>query len=281
VLQEWNYSQRNSTYFEFSKLKFKETSKIKQFPDRFATAFGMHGETSQGDQMLKFAWLLVFVAVPSVADPFPTYQFFYTCASGVVDCGNFDRNDNNLGDFGMTGIVPTNWPAGQPTGGLNVLMSNKEGQVLGYAASTTGNAIVYGFDGHVTCVGGCNDENFQPEGINDNGLFLFNGPPPCFPYGCIGFGSQANSALPPAIEALTDPGVVDLVNFTLPGAVDNTTLLGINDQNQILLTYDFSSGQSITGVLSPSTVPEPPSVALLITAIGVCGALRRRRVPSK
>src|SRR5579862_2022625 len=102
---------------------------------------------------------LFSITLPAKADlvEIPTYKYFYTCASGVENCATFDLNHNFYGGFGLANVVPTNWPSPvtycsvtvTPScyGGFLAIMSNKEGEVLGKAESTTGGGLAYGFNG--------------------------------------------------------------------------------------------------------------------------------------
>jgi hypothetical protein len=110
---------------------------------------------------------LIAIGLPAMADTFPvsgipTYRYFYTCDSGVVDCINFDRNQDYYGNFGTNGTVPTNWIGSGPAD-FKAFVSNENGEVLGKLHTTTGGALSYGYQGVVTCLrGSCNDEAGEP-----------------------------------------------------------------------------------------------------------------------
>ena len=249
--------------------------------------------------MLKLILTLTLLATPAMATTddtlkgIPTYRYFYSCNSGVVDCVNFDRNNTLNGDFGWglnpgtnicsqdpsapaCAVIPTNWPAGASYcwidyngpcyGGFRLLMSNKEGDVLGYAGSTTGDALTYGSNGQLTCLFSCNDANWGPGGINDNGLYVFftgiNG--------YIGYGSNEFASLIPG-------GALDLRNFH--SAIYDVEPRGINDANQILVKLDTPGPGGGMGVLSPTELdlPEPSGLILLATVVCFCIVLLRRK----
>ena len=69
--------------------------------------------------MFKLALTLTLLALPATATTddilkgIPTYRYFYSCDSGVVDCVNFDRNNTLNGDFGWA--VPSSGLAELPT----------------------------------------------------------------------------------------------------------------------------------------------------------------------
>jgi hypothetical protein len=148
------------------------------------------------------------------------------------------------------------------TNGFKAVMSNHAGQVLGTIDSTTGNALAYGFQGQVTCVLlQCTDLGWDPAGINARGLYVFN----TGIGAVIGFGSTEFSLLQsgsPYIDLLNDDAVFA-----------NQYAFGINDQDQVLM----GGGSRPSGVLSPSAIPEPSGIALLITVLGILSFIVLRR----
>jgi hypothetical protein len=211
---------------------------------------------------------LLSITLPALADPLPTYNYFYTCSSGVENCTTFDRSNNYYGDFGMNGLVPVNWPPSvMPALTFKAKISNKEGQALGYVYNTTGGALAYGSDGIVTCLFSClNDETYPVFGLNDNGLYVFQ---LNLPGVWIGLGTTEFARL----------GDVFL-NYSFSVPVDFEPL-GINDANQILVRFSDATGSgafSGDGILSPTSIPEPSSIALVATVIGVLVCWPGRRV---
>ncbi len=230
--------------------------------------------------MYRSICMYVLFALPAMADlaGIPTYRYFYTCDSGVVDCVNFDRNHNYFGDYGMSGVVPANWPDGVDGGGLWVAVSNHKGEVFGLVFSETGHGLAYGYGGQVVCVGGlrfdCTDLDWAAIGINDNGLYVFDtghGP-------CIGFGFDGIADLGGC--DIAEYSVLDVPNFPKYSLV---YALGINDENQVLATVELCTfdgcapGGPITGVFSPTPVPEPSLPGVLAAILSACIVLARRK----
>jgi hypothetical protein len=220
---------------------------------------------------------LATVDVSMTLPGIPLYRYFYSCSSGVVDCVNFDRNQNYYGDFGMNGLVPTNWGNGPAS--FHVDMSNKRGEVIGRVNAINADSMAYGLNGVVMCVaGGCRDMADHPVALNDNGLFLFySGYGPSCAY--IGYGFNEIAELGPSTMGVgTSCGLADVLhlsNFQF-GEIRGVGTLGINNDNQILANILTEQGP-VQGVLSPSAVPEPTTLALLTTVlVGTAWKLRSR-----
>jgi len=93
--------------------------------------------------------LVLTLALPIWADPFPTYSYFYSCDSGVVDCTAFPRHW--YGDYGMNGIAPdSEYPGFQ----FHATASNVRGEAIGADVGGTPVAFeaAYGKDGVITAL---------------------------------------------------------------------------------------------------------------------------------
>lgn len=216
---------------------------------------------------------ILLVAKPAVADmaEIPTYKYFYSCDSGVENCATFDKGQTYYGDFGMNGLIPTNFNVNEgPIGGFVAIFSNTEGEVLGKNMGETSRIVSYGVGGTIVCVGpqsyGCRDTDDIPEGINENGLYIFASSSG-LPCGYVGLGFRTFDPLGPCDRSgVTFPDILKLGNFNLPDG-DFARPLGINNENQILVDIADQDGRTLTeGIISPTPVPEP-SIFALLTAV--------------
>lgn len=88
-------------------------------------------------------FLALAVIQPAAADSFPTYNYFYSCDSGVVDCSTFQPH--YYGDFGMTDPpVVIGLPSGDYFGKSTVIASNVLGEVIEDTLEESGSEMAYG-----------------------------------------------------------------------------------------------------------------------------------------
>ncbi len=218
--------------------------------------------------MLKLLPFLLLLAAPAQAD---TFNFFYPCASGVVDCSAFPKH--NYGEFEMTGPnLPLSSDPGI-TGGKNyntaVTESNIHGQVLGIMWTVYSGAYAFtGIGGIIHPELSTNgvDGRFAPVDINNNGMYAIN----------IQGGSNGSYVVVghDNLTALLDGPALAAQLGALAVGVGGDVAYGLNDENQLLVdlsvVYDGPSQINIVrGVLSPTAVPEPSALLLLATAIGI------------
>jgi hypothetical protein len=229
----------------------KNAERREHFPG-FVSSVAVIVSGLEDTHMLRLLPILLLSAVALWGDSFPTYSYFYSCDSGLVDCAAFPRHHN--GDFGMSGlqyISPTS--AFDGLAEITISESNTRGEVIGSAffanAPVAYSAPIYGFAGNLFCFGGagCTDSLIHPIDINNSGLSLwsFDGIPSL---------ASASNVVPLDIH-LDGVKVSPSIGFML---------LGINDSDQLLAVLP-GRGE---GVLSPfeiPAVPEPSSVFLLVT----------------
>jgi hypothetical protein len=210
----------------------------------------------------------------------PTYSYFYTCASGVIDCNTGFQNHN----YGIAGPgFPVTGP-GPPleSGFYSPVATNPRGESVGFIGWSQ--FVAPGYEsatGQVYCVypgklvpttssGTCTDDSIYPRDILDDGLYTFNGD----------IGPLIGSG----------PDVMFLESaLNLPFLVFGVdSILGMNDQDQLLVNLELLSPtetgpKTALGVLSPFAVPEPFSVVLLLTVIAalVVACRWRRRMHAK
>lgn len=208
------------------------------------------------------------VVTPAAADSFPTYSYFYSCDSGVVDCSTF--HSHYYGDFGMA-----NPPVviGLPSyiGIASVIASNVLGEVIEDVRESTGSEEGYGVGGHVYDLDCC-DANVISGDINNEGVYVF-GPVNGGGFG-LSIGSDGTRRL-----ASVDPGNMP-TGFL--GSISYTTVDAINESDQVLV--DLLIGDPLTGsrteergVFSPFAVPEPSSLCLLLTILLGSAWIARQR----
>jgi hypothetical protein len=217
--------------------------------------------------------MLLILAMPALADtvPIPTYNYFYPCSSGVVDCSSFSKHW--YGDFGLTGVTPVELQSLLgPTSTGAIISSNARGQVVGNISDArlfNDGTPTFGYAGEMHCFGGsCSDTSFRFTDINDKGL-------------AVGFEQIG-------------PGVLLIANFdanywplslntfgTGYTAVGRSVL--INDFDMVLVNAQpLVGGPTILGVFSPTPIPEPASVLLLGTVIAVFSfSIRRQRAKKR
>jgi hypothetical protein len=181
----------------------------------------------------------------------------------VVDCSPGNWAKHWYGDYGLTGVLASNFDTSllglyENYGGRFVpIASNIHGEVIGEVPvpdAPTGSPA-YGFAGQVTClidIGGCMDTNDFTIDINNNGLALWF---------LREYGDQLVLT-----SGQTDVGTFDWDAMGIHR--DESLPLGLNDQNQILaLVISRDCDCRVEGVLSPFEVPEPSTLLLLPTVL--------------
>jgi len=191
----------------------------------------------------------LLVAVCSLkADGIPTYDYFYLCGSGVVDCTDFSKHE--YGDFGLAGAPVSLGIYG--TAHFEPVASNILGEVIGNVSvpesALPAEPVAYGVNGTISCIPGAGfcdtDEDQSAVDINNSGLYLING---ARGYSGIGFGGSLLS-----LDAFVSPALSPIIEG------GEGQFVGINDSDQILLYT--TEGE---GVLSPTPLPEPSSLLFL------------------
>ena len=247
-----------------------------------ATALHMHDLQTSLHHM-RILLLALILSSPAAADLLPTYSFFYSCASTLVDCGAFPIHSYFAADQ-----LPNNHPAGEKDSvdrwNTHYVASNIHGEAIGsYDSPFVSGAPVYAVaGGEVNCIPFlCLDGGYRPVDINNNGIYIIN---------TTDTAPIMGKGLIPFIHPL-DPFLVFSEIFfsqeasdqeTSGGIGPTITALGINDLDQVLVEgrIAFSDGTEIlrTGVFSPFVVtPEPGSALLMLTATCLLGLRLRRR----
>jgi PEP-CTERM motif len=224
---------------------------------------------------------LVLLATAARADTL-TFPYFYACDSGVVDCSAaFADSPHYYGDFGMNTVSPTGPFGPVGSGPSSMFLSNLNGIVIGINSDTgdaSGNVI--GQNGFVHWWPADN-ESAQFVDINNNNVAVGNlwanfADPGA---GFIWQGGYDGAFIAERLPAGVVPG--DCNQLVQPGCTgSNFNNVAINDSNQILVdvsfwTPDSPSVTEMRGVLSPFAVPEPSTLLLLATAVGVAWLVRR------
>ncbi len=237
---------------------------------------------SVNGKLICFAALLW--ALPLNADGIPSpgippYNYFYTCDSGIVNCETAFPpiyDSTGVGDIAQYDDAPIPLGGFLGTAYFHPEFSNNLGEVLGIVSvpdqDLPAEPYALGVDGQIICLPGApglppglgcltDEEQTLPypgPALNDNGLYIINGPAA---YGGIGFEGQIDMNPSDDLYRLTGDFVF--------------SYLAINDQNQLLVESD----NGMEGVLSPFqvVVPEPSSLLLLFTVAGALGLGLKRR----
>lgn len=187
---------------------------------------------------------LLVLALPAWADGIQTtYPYFYPCASGIVDCTSF-----SVHDYAYTG--PLQWISENGTryGNFHPDAVNASGEAIGTILLGGGDdgEIDVGYATSTSIRDMGDIQGAHPIDINNDGLYIFNftfdlGP-------IIGKGGSIG-------------------NVSGPGGTTYILVHALNDSDQILADV-----LGVEGVLSTTPiVPEPSSIALVLTAIGIVG----------
>jgi hypothetical protein len=224
--------------------------------------------------------LFTLVTVPAFAtlqlEPLPTYQYFYPCTSGVVDCNAFKVNYH--GDYGLTNVQPVNWNLSY-FNYSRIVSSNSRGEVLGVA--DPGLSPTYGVNGQLYCVWGCPDSAFWAITINENGLALFQ----FYEWPVLGKGlwPDPNQGMHAELLSL-DPHLQKRLEMQLGFSAGGLSgalgprffAFGLNDQDQVLARITGPSADAY-GVFSPTPIPEASTLALLASVLAAIAVARNRR----
>ena len=214
---------------------------------------------------------LALLATVARSDSLPVFNYFYSCASDVIDCSNFpihQEGPTRTFDIsaqpanGFFGAVIATQPGFTGPVSWRQVASNNRGEALGYlddGVFGTLRPVLMDPTGEIfSLIGWALD-------INNSGLIVENAIDGPFVQDAVSLDFTC-----PVCGPFVSPSLNAALNFRIIGQVD-----GVNDANQIFV--ELEAGR---GVLSPFAVLEPSTLLLLATG-SIVLACRFRRAASE